>query len=141
LTAPQTQVGIWNQIEAAPGIYTAGIIDSGKFYEVAVNSSYIPWLFNHKFELDLDYDPTKSTDTDVLSYGAWEAKSRANARFLKIAVKAIQSGPPELGLCYREDAQLRGLQIQLEWAILYQDILQVHKKFTQGLVFLCLNLL
>ena len=60
---------------------------------------------------------------DVLYYGAWEAKTRANTHFLKIAVKASRSGSRELRLCFLEIAQLRGLQIPLEWAILKHDIL------------------
>jgi hypothetical protein len=62
-------------------------------------------------------------EKNVLYYGACKAKSRANARFLEIAVKAIQSRPQELRICFVEIAQLRGLQIQLEWAILKYDIL------------------
>jgi hypothetical protein len=125
LPTPQTErdSSIWNQIKSAPGIYAAGKSNNGNFYVVAVDLSYIPWLFNHKFNLNLNYDPTELAEKDVLYYGACEAKSRANARFLEIAVKAIQSGPRELRLCFVEVAQLRGLQIQLEWAILKYDIL------------------
>lgn len=114
---------IWNQIQSAPGIYAAGVGNNGDFNEIAVDSSYIPWLFTHGFELNLDYDPMEPADTDVVYYGECGAKARANAHFLEIAMEACRFGPRELRQCFREIAQLRRLDIPLEWAILNQDIL------------------
>jgi hypothetical protein len=93
------------------------------FHEVAVNLSYIPWFHSSKFDLDINYNPTEPADADVQVQGAYEAE----ARFLERAVKASRSGPQGLGTpglrsCYIQKAELLGLRIQLEWAILNYDI-------------------
>jgi hypothetical protein len=75
------------------------------FHEVAVNLSCIPWFHSSKFDLDINYNPTEPADADVRAQGAYEAKRRAEARFIERAVKASRSGPqglgtPELRSCY-----------------------------------------
>ncbi|KAF2188059.1 hypothetical protein K469DRAFT_685380 [Zopfia rhizophila CBS 207.26] len=82
----------WYQLQSAPEIYVAGKCDDGKFYEVAVDKSYILLLEFNGFDCKFDSDPTKLADTAARVHGKWVAKPRAEARFLRNAVKAIQSG-------------------------------------------------
>jgi hypothetical protein len=113
----------WDQIKSAPGIYVAGKNNDGKFYEVAVDLSYIPWFRSHTFELDINYDPTEPADANVWVHGVYKAKRRAEARFLQNAAKAIRSGPQGLESCYFQIAELHVLQVPLGWTILNYDII------------------
>jgi hypothetical protein len=121
----------WDKIKSVPGIYVVGKCCDGKFYEVAVYESYIPWLLLYKFEFerDLDFDRTKPTDAEVQVYGALAARRRAQSHFLQNAFKAIWSGRGRgLELHFRRIAPPQ-LQIPLEWAILYHDVLVTRCSF------------
>jgi hypothetical protein len=84
----------WDQIKSAPGICVVGKACDGKFYEVAVCNSYIPWLDSHKFEFELGhhYDRTKPADAEVRSHGKLLARRRAQAHFLENIIREISSG-------------------------------------------------
>jgi len=86
------------------------------------------WI-THGLELNLDYNPTKPTESDILIHGTWRANSRAQAFFLDRALEAIrlrQSYEPQdqaREACYRDVARSNGLVVLLERAILNHDIL------------------
>ncbi|KAF2838463.1 hypothetical protein M501DRAFT_1016564 [Patellaria atrata CBS 101060] len=113
----------WHQLRSAPGIYLAQKCIGDKFYEVAVNPSYVPLLQFYEFECDFNYDPVEPVDADIRIHGKSHAKKRAETRFLRNAVKAIRSGLGRgLELCYCDIARSHGLQAPLEQAILAEDI-------------------
>ena len=127
----------WYKTKLEPGIIVGGTSNDGGSYEVAVHTSYFPWLSFHGLELDLDYNPTTPTDEDKSIYGVWEAIRRAHARFLRSAVNAIRSRHGQgHGECYRDVARSNGLEIPLQREILKHDIL-----VSSSLVCLCIPLI
>lgn len=113
-----------HQIKWQPGIYVTDKSDGDGFYEVVVHPLYLPWLSDHGFELNLNYNPTKPRDKKKSAYGTEEATRRACDYFLNNAVTVIHSGcGPGLEKCYRDVALKYGLEIPLERAILSYDIL------------------
>ncbi|KAH9205061.1 hypothetical protein DL95DRAFT_397986, partial [Leptodontidium sp. 2 PMI_412] len=126
----------WGKIASTTGAYKLGK-RFDNLYEVAVDESYIPWLFHHKiqffdkakFELQFFYDPTQPTTTEWEVYG-WGG---LYFRFLGNAFQAIWSGRSQgLELCLRSIAPT-DLCTAIEWAILSRDIVMstplVRKKF------------
>jgi hypothetical protein len=110
----------WYQILSAPGIHVAG--KSYGMYRVAFDESYLPWLCKNRFKFEFVPHPRKPVDGEIRVHGEVMAESSAHARFAQDAIKAISSGyNPGLYMCYRE-AALGQQQIQLEWAILWRDI-------------------
>jgi len=82
---------------------------------------YVQWLLFLGWKL---YDPTAPTREEVLAHGTLDATRRGLARFLRNAAYRIRSecygGYEE---CCRDLAQLIGLRVQLERALLTYDIL------------------
>jgi hypothetical protein len=122
----------WGKIATTPGIYVFGKRLDG-YYEVIVDESCIPWLFDHnflfldkaEFEFLFGYDPTQPTKIEVDVYGVWGARRRSYVRFLENAFKAIRSRRSKgLKLCLRSIAPPY-LETALEWAILSNDILVI----------------
>ena len=114
----------WYQVRSKPEIHVAERSNDGGYYDVAVHSLYLPWLFFHGLELNLDYNSTTPTEKDISVHGIWDATRRAHAHFLLNAVNAIRSGRGRgLEECYRGIARSNGLAISLERAILNHDIL------------------
>jgi hypothetical protein len=112
----------WDQLKSAPGIYVVGKCHDDKFYEVAINGSYIPWLHEFVFELDLDYDRTEPREAEVRVHGVWTARMKTQARFLQNAINAVWTRRDQgLELYYRHIAPSQ-LRIPLEWAILNRDV-------------------
>jgi len=114
----------WYQVRSKPGINVAEKSSDGGYYDVAVHSLYLSWLFFHGLELNLDYNSTTSTEKDISVHGIWNATRRAHAHFLLNAVNAIRS-ERDRGLeeCYRSIARSNELAISLERVILNHDIL------------------
>lgn len=115
----------WYQIKSKPGIHIAGRSNEGGYYEIAVHSSYLPWLSSRGL-ICLDYNPITPIRDDILFHGSWEATKRAHACFLRNAVNAIRSTRSQgLKKCYRNVARSFGLEIPLERMILNYDILVI----------------
>ena len=114
----------WYTAKLEPGIVVGGKSNDGDSYEVAVHTSYLPWLSFHELDLDLDYNPTTPTNEDKSIHSVWEARRRAQAHFLGNAVNAIRSKCGRgHGECYRDVARSNGLEIPLQREILKHDIL------------------
>lgn len=117
----------WGQILSisAPGTYVIGRSSDGKFYEVAVCSSYFPWLVSHKFEfeLGLHYDLTEPVDAEIQLYGRSQARRRAQAHFLESLTTGISSGRGRRFEQYCRRIAPDQLQIPLERAILNYRVL------------------
>jgi len=117
------------QIISDLGLTIAGESNDGQSYELVVGGLCLSWLSFHGLELNLDYNPTKPTESDVLIHGTWRANRRAQAFFLDRALKAIrlrQSYEPHdqaREACYRDVARSNSLMVLLERAILNHDIL------------------
>jgi hypothetical protein len=117
------------QIISDLGLTIAGESNDGQSYELVVGESCLSWLSFHGLELNLGYNPTKPTESDILIHGTWRANSRAQAFFLDRALKAIrlrQSYEPHdkaREACYRDVARSNSLMVLLERAILNHDIL------------------
>lgn len=110
----------WKQILPAPGIHIAG--KSHGMYRVAIDDSYVAWLFWFKFKFQPDFDPLKPVDEEVSAHGEQVATRNAVARFHRDAVKAIFSRKsPQLDSCYRNLPKVPH-QVALEWAILKRDM-------------------
>lgn len=136
---------------------------NGKFYEVAVHESYIPWLLlsNFKFEPYIDFERAKPADAEERVYGVLAARRRAQSDFLENALNAIWSRRDQGLKSYFRRIAPSQLQTSLECAIIDHDILvnsvshpftngdaniyqesppQVRKKYAQFLSFIALNL-
>jgi len=116
----------WGQIlsVSAPGTYVIGKSSDGKFYEVAVCSSYFPWLVSHEFEfeLGLHYDLTEPVDAEIQLYGRSQAIRRAQAHFLESLTTGISSGRGRRFEQYCRRIAPDQLQIPLERAILNHHV-------------------
>lgn len=118
-----------HQIISDLGLTITGESNDGQFYELVVGGSCLSWLSFHGLELNLDYNPTKPMESDVLIHGTWRANRRAQAFFLDRALKAIRLrpsyGPHDQACeaCYRDVARSNSLMVLLERAILNHDIL------------------
>ncbi len=98
--------------------------NNDEYYNVAVHSLYLSWLFFHELKLNLDYNSTTSTEKDISIHDIWDATRRAHAYFLFNAVNAIHSECDwELEKCYHDIAWSNDLAISLERVILNHDIL------------------
>jgi hypothetical protein len=120
---PADQISNWHQISSAPVIHVAG--KSYGAYRVAFDESYLPWLCKNRFEFEHDPYPRKPAPGEIRVYGKATADNNARARFHKDGFNAIFSGY-RLGLdmCYR-NATSGQQQVQLEWAILWRDIVNI----------------
>ena len=147
----------WYQISTAPGVHIAG--ESFGTVRVAVTKSYLPWLLASQFNFKLEHYPLKPVSGEVSVHGIQEARRKADARFLRDAVKAFSSGLPGVESCYR--SACGGYNGSLEWEILRRDIVhaflstpriivtnccqesdpEVCIRLAQGLLFIALNLL
>ncbi|KAH8590407.1 hypothetical protein B0O99DRAFT_691617 [Bisporella sp. PMI_857] len=140
----------WYQIKSARGLHIVGKCCNGKFYEVAVHESYIPWLLRHDFDFlpclddDVDVDRAEPTDAEIRVHGIPAAQRRARDSFLLNIINAIKSGnSPGLVSYFRHIVPLP-LRISLEWAILSHEILesdpQIRNKFCFCLLLIALSL-
>ncbi|KAL8838294.1 MAG: hypothetical protein Q9170_002191 [Blastenia crenularia] len=115
-------------------------------YELVVATSCLHLLSEkfHDFKLVVDYDLSEPAEEDIRIHGIWEAKKRARINILSNAAEATRKGwgcgPAE---CYRSAIGQAGPGTDLERAILNWDIqhsdASILKRFTQNLLFLCLN--
>jgi hypothetical protein len=125
----ESETSDWGQIlsvtVSAPGIYVIGKSSDGKFYEVAVCSSYFPWLVGHHFQFEsgLYYDRTKPTDAEIQLYGRLQARKKAQAHFFGSLTTGISSGRGRSFERYCLNIAPYKLQIPLERAILNHNVL------------------
>jgi hypothetical protein len=93
----------WSSIILAPGIFVLG--KSYDTYRVAVNQAYLLWLSDHKFDHELDLEPTRLVDAEVDLHGEWKAKNNTYARFVEDGMMAIKCDNLTLDDCFRINAR------------------------------------
>lgn len=114
----------WYQVRSKSKINVTEKSNDDEYYNVAVHSLYLSWLFFHELELNLNYNSTTSIEKDIFIHGIWNATRRTHAHFLLNAVNAIRSEHDrELKKCYHDIAWSNDLAISLERVILNHDIL------------------
>ena len=114
----------WYQVRSKSKINVTEKSNDDEYYDVAVHSLYLSWLFFHELKLNLDYNSTTSIKKDISIHDIWNATRRTHAHFLLNAVNAIRSERDrELEKCYHDIARSNDLAISLERVILNHDIL------------------
>ncbi|KKY13890.1 hypothetical protein UCRPC4_g06906 [Phaeomoniella chlamydospora] len=142
---PADHISDWERLKSTPGISFIRETHDAKFYEFAINESYILWLKDHNFSFEIDkyHERTRPLEAEALVAGARPALWRTQSRFLRTVMEGIR-GKQSRGLeslCRRIAPP--ELRIPIELSILNYDVLksapEVQTKLVQSLVFLCLS--
>jgi hypothetical protein len=91
--SPNTE---WTPIKDFPGLHEVGKTGDGRFYEIAIRESYMPWL------LRFQHEPVKGitelrnilqpTNREINEDGQLRAIEKVKSRFLQAAGRGLSAG-------------------------------------------------